>query len=212
MTTSTSLMHIATGGSLASRLRDAENFVAVAMAACVAAHELGLHCAVSLQSAAGDPLIAVDNAGDSPDNIFVISLPILALTEQIGAIRWSAASPVTPELRHELATMTMHVSVRLAQLGYIACHDHRDQLTGRQNDAARLAARGHTNSEIAALLALSENTVKKHLKEVFERLQVSSRTELAVRYARLAASDDVPAGISYRDGCTIMKAPVKSRR
>jgi DNA-binding CsgD family transcriptional regulator len=199
------LQPLSTCSSLATQLRDAHSFVDVAMAGCVAARELGLHCAMSLNGTSGEPMVTVDNAAESPDNIFVFALPILALTEQIGLVRWSSAAPMTSKLREELVTMTMHVSVRLAQLGYIACEDHGAQLTERQNAAARLVARGHSNSEIAALLGLSENTVKKHLKEVFERLRVSTRTELAVRYARLAASDEVPEGVTQRAGCTITK-------
>ena len=191
--------------TFANRLRNAHSFVEVAMASCATAQGLGMHCVMSLHSASGEPMITVDNVGESPNNLFAIVMPIQALTETLGAIRWSSPEPISDELRMALATMTMHVSVRLAQLGYRACGDDSDQLTDRQIDAARLAARGHTNGEIAALLALSENTVKKHLKEVFERLQISSRTELALRYARLATNDDVPAGITQIDGCTIRK-------
>jgi len=175
------------------------------MIGCAAGQELGLHCVISLHGTNGHPSITVDNIANAPDNMFGLPCPILALDEQLGIVRWSAAAPLTHELRHELEVMTLHISVRLAQLGYVAREDLSARLTGRQGAAARLAARGHTNGEIAALLTLSENTVKKHLKEVFERLGVSSRTELAVRYARLAADDDVPDGISYRAGCTLTK-------
>ncbi len=56
--------------------------------------------------------------------------------------------------------------------------DH-DALTPRQSEIAQLAALGHTNAEIAAALGISINTVKARLKEVFERLDVCNRTELA---------------------------------
>ncbi|HEX5060983.1 MAG TPA: LuxR C-terminal-related transcriptional regulator [Kofleriaceae bacterium] len=199
------LQQVTTGGSFASRLRNAHNFVDVATIGCAAAQELGLHCVISLHGTNGQPSITVDNIADAPDNMFGFPTPILALDEHLGVVRWSAAAPLTPELRRELETMTMHISVRLAQLGYFAREDHSQRLTDRQNEAARLAARGYTNGEIAEELALSANTVKKHLKEVFERLGVSSRTELAVRYARLAADDGVPDGVSYRAGCTLTK-------
>ena len=56
---------------------------------------------------------------------------------------------------------------------------------------AALAVRGCTNVEIGQLLAMSENTVKKHLKDIYERVGVDSRTELATRLARRAPRDAV---------------------
>ena len=46
-------------------------------------------------------------------------------------------------------------------------------------DVVRLAAAGHSNARIAATLYLSRYTVETHLKHVFAKLGVESRTELA---------------------------------
>jgi len=56
------------------------------------------------------------------------------------------------------------------------------QLTPRELAALRLLANGDSNKEIAAALDISERTVKSHLGHLFEKLQVTSRTE-AVRVA-----------------------------
>jgi two-component system NarL family response regulator len=56
------------------------------------------------------------------------------------------------------------------------------QLTPRELAALRLMANGQSNKEIAAALEISERTVKSHLAHLFEKLQVTSRTE-AVRVA-----------------------------
>jgi DNA-binding NarL/FixJ family response regulator len=50
------------------------------------------------------------------------------------------------------------------------------QLTPRQRELLRLVAAGHTNAQIARRLGVSEGTVRTHLKNIYERLQVSSRT------------------------------------
>jgi DNA-binding NarL/FixJ family response regulator len=60
----------------------------------------------------------------------------------------------------------------------------RTLLTPRQLEVATFTARGLTNREIARVLDLSENTVKKHLKDVFATLEITNRTELAVLVAR----------------------------
>ncbi|MDQ0111299.1 LuxR family transcriptional regulator [Paenibacillus harenae] len=51
-------------------------------------------------------------------------------------------------------------------------------LTAREKDVAALVLEGLTNAEIASRLYLSEVTVKKHLKSIFEKQDVSSRTQL----------------------------------
>jgi two-component system NarL family response regulator len=56
------------------------------------------------------------------------------------------------------------------------------QLTPRELAALQLMANGSSNKEIAVALEISERTVKSHLAHLFEKLQVTSRTE-AVRVA-----------------------------
>lgn len=52
-------------------------------------------------------------------------------------------------------------------------------LTPREAEVTLAAARGFTTKEIAAMLGLSPHTVETHIKVVFDKLGVSSRSELA---------------------------------
>jgi DNA-binding NarL/FixJ family response regulator len=53
----------------------------------------------------------------------------------------------------------------------------------REREIAELVAAGRTNREVAAQLVLSEKTIESHLRNVFAKLGVSSRVELAGRLA-----------------------------
>ena len=52
-------------------------------------------------------------------------------------------------------------------------------LTAQQERIAQLVAGGATNREVAQELHLSPRTIDHHLRNVFTRLGVRSRTELA---------------------------------
>lgn len=52
------------------------------------------------------------------------------------------------------------------------------QLTGRESEIAALLSKGKTYRMISAELHLSENTVKTHIKNIYAKLNIRSRTEL----------------------------------
>lgn len=57
-----------------------------------------------------------------------------------------------------------------------------DPLSPRERDVLQLLTRGAINKEIGVALAISENTVKNHLKNIMEKLHVENRVQ-AVAYA-----------------------------
>jgi DNA-binding NarL/FixJ family response regulator len=56
-----------------------------------------------------------------------------------------------------------------------------DQLTERELEVLKLAAKGMSNQDIADHLSLSIRTVQAHLSAVFSKMQVGSRTEAVVQ-------------------------------
>ena len=53
------------------------------------------------------------------------------------------------------------------------------ELTGREREIAELVTERHTNRSIAGELFLSEKTVETHLRNIFVKLGVASRVEVA---------------------------------
>jgi len=59
-------------------------------------------------------------------------------------------------------------------------------LTTREADVAKLVSHGLNNKQIARALHLSEGTVKMHLHNIYNKLHLRSRTELALSVAATA--------------------------
>jgi two-component system NarL family response regulator len=53
----------------------------------------------------------------------------------------------------------------------------RPRLTPREMDVLRLVCRGRTNKEMASAMFISEETVKSHMKSLFQKLDVHDRAE-----------------------------------
>jgi len=51
-------------------------------------------------------------------------------------------------------------------------------LTGREIEVVKLLAQGATNKEMAEKLFIAQNTVKVHLKNILEKLQLRNRQQL----------------------------------
>jgi DNA-binding NarL/FixJ family response regulator len=63
-----------------------------------------------------------------------------------------------------------------------------DVLTDREREVLENLAQGMTNKEIAEKLVITTNTVKRHLKAVFEKLDVHTRSAAAAKARRWASS------------------------
>jgi DNA-binding NarL/FixJ family response regulator len=62
----------------------------------------------------------------------------------------------------------------------IASHSDDDYLTEREIEVLRLIAGGNANKEIAAQLAVSEETIKGRVKQILSKLHANDRTHAAM--------------------------------
>ncbi len=61
----------------------------------------------------------------------------------------------------------------------------RESLTARELEILELLVQGQSNQEIARILTVSLSTVKTHIQHIIAKLEVSDRTQAAVRAIRL---------------------------
>ena len=75
-----------------------------------------------------------------------------------------------------------------------------DALTDREKDVLRLVARGATNRDIAEELVITENTVKVHLRNILDKLQLRNRQQAAAYAVQEGLISRVVPGAMYAYG------------
>ncbi|MGC9521402.1 MAG: response regulator [Anaerolineae bacterium] len=67
-----------------------------------------------------------------------------------------------------------------------------DALTPRESEVLALLAQGMTNKEMAEVLVISTNTIKRHLKSIFDKLDVHTRAAAAAKAVGAGVPSDAP--------------------
>ncbi len=73
---------------------------------------------------------------------------------------------------------------RIRSTRAVECCGEAPELTRREIEILQLVAEGHSNSQLARMLWVTEQTVKFHLSNIYRKLDVANRTE-ASRWAQL---------------------------
>ena len=178
--------------------RHAEAQAATTQLALAAAWAERAAAAVALDS--GDSATAIDRALASAEAAREVGAPIESGLSRTLAGRALARAGqnerAVAELRHAAAALDACGALRyrdesereLRKLGQRTHHRTRpgkndgtalETLTARELQVARLIVDRKTNPEIAGALFLSQKTVETHLRNIFRKVDVSSRVELA---------------------------------
>jgi len=104
---------------------------------------------------------------------------------RIDEVRLAALQMDGRERRIELRAATAYrsagdVGASVRRLDHARRQSQSFGLTHRELEIVRAVVNGDTNREIAARLSISQNTVKRHLMHIFNKIGASNRVELAL--------------------------------
>lgn len=86
-------------------------------------------------------------------------------------------------IMHEEVPLSRELAVQiLKEFAVPSMNEGTEALTAREKEILGCVSSGSTNKEIAVILGISEHTVKNHLKNILQKLQLQNRTQLT-RYA-----------------------------
>jgi DNA-binding NarL/FixJ family response regulator len=100
----------------------------------------------------------------------------IGLVDAVEQLR-AGGAPISPAIaRHLVARMLREATPTLPP---------DSQLTAREVEVLKLAAKGYNHAEVGRLLGLSANTVASYTRRIYEKLEVGSRAEALYEAGRL---------------------------
>lgn len=84
--------------------------------------------------------------------------------------------------------VTGSVLARMRSLSTMNTNGQSTTLSPQERRILPLVAEGKTNKEIATALSLSETTVKSYLHSIFQKLQISRRSQAAALFSKLPSA------------------------
>lgn len=143
----------------------------------------GIACVRALKARATSPQVIMLTVYEDTDRIFealtagaagylLKRTPPAKIMESIAEVH-RGGSPMSGEIARKV--------VQSFQRQTTTTNDF-DKLTAREAEILSHLAKGFTYKEIGENLFISDETVRSHLRKVYEKLQVRSRTEAVVKY------------------------------
>lgn len=156
----------------------------------------GLHAAAQIRQRMPDVHIVMLTASESDEHLFeavrlgvsgylLKSLDAAELFDILAGVAHGEPALSRAMAARLLKGMTRHDANAPAELV---------SLTDRELEVLRLVAHGSSNPEIAALLCISVNTVKVHMRNLLHKLQLDNRTQVATYAIQSGLSGEMAVG------------------
>ena len=146
----------------------------------------GVECTLQLKSIAPDIQVLVFTVFGDADLVFKALeagasgylLKRTPRSEIVDAVKdvWFGGAPMSGEIaRKVVESFRKPVKTKDADL---------EQLTAREEEVLALLAKGYITKEIADQMGISFDTVRFHLKHIYQKLHVRSRSEALIKYLK----------------------------
>lgn len=143
----------------------------------------GIECVAQLKRLLPEVLVIMVTVYEDPDRVFSALragasgylLKRSAPDEVISAIRevQSGGAPMSGEIARKVIQYFRDQSATVVEV---------DNLTAREKEVLELVAHGFNNKEVAGRLHVTVDAVRWHLKHIYAKLHVHSRTEAALKF------------------------------
>ncbi|MEM7507386.1 MAG: response regulator transcription factor [Pseudomonadota bacterium] len=174
--------------SLVATAKTAEGFLEVALRSTIAVGVVDW----TLPQIGGERLLEILRAQQAPPRLVIYSHDQSAEIAQRAMVAGAAGFCSRSDPPERLLNVVAEVAAGRMVFPLLDVRnlkrDPMDMLTKRERSLLELLAKGHSNKALAAELNISVNTVKFHLRAVFDKLSVSSRTQAIARYYASAAT------------------------
>jgi DNA-binding NarL/FixJ family response regulator len=144
----------------------------------------GIECTRQLKALLPGTHIVIFTVHDDSEQIFK-ALEAGASGYLLKRTKAAALLQALDQVRHGGGPMSAEVALKVIQSFHKPDPSAgADRLTQREEEIVHLLAEGCLSKEIAARLFISISTVNTHLRKIYEKLHVRTRTEAVIRYLK----------------------------
>ena len=143
----------------------------------------GIECTAALKRISPESQVIIVTVYEDTDSIFR-ALRVGACGYLLKRAFSAEILEAIAEVRNGGAPMTSEIARRLVEAFREPQPEpsDRSELSVREKEILNLVAQGFANKEIGSKLNISYLTVRVHLRRIYERLHVRSRTEALLKY------------------------------
>lgn len=103
----------------------------------------------------------------------------------------NGASPISPMIARRVLNKYRHQSSPPPKTQQLDTDSHATILTDKEQEVLQLIARGYGSPEVADLLKVKVSTVRSHIKSIYKKLSVHSRSEAVFEAVQLGIIPEI---------------------